>query len=177
MKLILSFVLAMGLIAGNAQQYQPVEDKSEIKFIVKNFGLNTSGSLQGLKGSIVFNPADLSTAFFNVSVDVKTINTGIESRDSHLRKEEYFDVEKYPTISFVSKNISKDQNGYTVTGSLTIKGTTKTISFPFVTQNQDAGLLFTGNLSINRKDFNVGGSSAVLGNNVDINLKVFAVKS
>jgi len=182
MKAILSLVfLVAGLYAVNSQQYKPVAEKSEVKFSVKNFGINTPGSLNGLKGSIVFNPFNLSSSSFNVSVDVNTINTGIDSRDSHLKKEEYFDAEKFPTISFVSTGITGTQDGYTVTGKLTIKGVTKTISFPFTVQNtvqsQDAGIIFTGSFNINRKDFNVGGSSAVLGNNVDVSLKVVAVKS
>jgi len=181
MKAILSLVfLVAGLCTVNSQQYKPVDEKSEIKFTVKNFGINTSGSLNGLKGAITFNTADLPSSSFNVSADINTVNTGMESRDSHLKKEEYFDAEKFPTISFVSKNITKDQNGYIVTGGLTIKGITKTISFPFTVQNtvqsQDEGIIFIGSFSINRKDFDIGGSSAVLGNNVDVSLKVVAVK-
>jgi|SRR5438552_14835183 len=181
MRVLLSFVfLVAALCAVNSQQYKPVDGKSDVKFAIKNFGISTSGSLNGLKGTITFNPADLPSSSFNVSVDVNTINTGIDSRDDHLKKEEYFNVEKFPSITFVSTSITKDPNGYNVTGNLTIKGITKTISFPFNVQNmvqsQDAGIILTGNFSINRKDFDVGGSSAVLGNNVDVSLKVVAVK-
>ncbi|MEO8713059.1 MAG: YceI family protein [Parafilimonas sp.] len=178
MKATLIFVfLFAGLFAVKAQQYKPVDEKSEIKFIIKNFGLNVSGSFNGLNGSIIFNASNLSASSFNVSVDVNTINTGIDMRDSHLKKEDYFDAEKYSTIRFVSTSITGNQNGYAINGNLTIKGTTRAVSFPFTVQNQDNGLLFTGSLSINRKDFNVGGSSAVLSNNAEIQLKVFAAKS
>ena len=95
-------------------------------------------------------------------------------RDNHLKKEEYFNAEKYPNISFVSTGIKPDNNGYTISGSLTIKGISKNISFPFTAVAQNGGMLFTGNFSINRKDFNVGEGSAVLSNNVDVSLKVFA---
>src|SRR5436309_520942 len=165
MKAILSFIfLATVLISVTAQKFKPLDDKSEIKFTIKNFGLNTTGSLNGLKGSIVFNPSDLASSSFSVSVDVNTINTGIDTRDSHLKKEEYFDAEKFPTINFVSTNITGNNNAYTVTGKLTMKGVTKVISFPFTTQNENGSLVLTGNFSIDRKDFGVGGSSAVLGN-------------
>ncbi|HEY1871875.1 MAG TPA: YceI family protein [Chitinophagaceae bacterium] len=175
MKSALSFVVLLaGLLAVKAQQYHPVDEKSEVRFTVKNFGLNTEGSLVGLKGSIKFNPSDLSTSSFDVSVDVNSINTGIDSRDSHIKKEDYFDVGRYPTVNFVSTGISQNQNDYAVTGKLTIKGITKTISFPFTVQNQDNGLLLTGSFIINRKDFNIGESSAVLGNTVNVSLKVFA---
>ncbi len=177
MKAALSFIfLIMGLFVATAQHYKPVDGKSEVKFTIKNFGINTSGSLNGLKGSIKFSSSDISSASFNVSVDANTINTGNDSRDNHLKKEEYFNVEKFSTISFVSKNITKDGDSYAVTGDLTIKGITKSVSFPFTAQTQDNGLLFNGNFSIDRRDFDVGGSSAVLSNNVDVELNVFAEK-
>jgi polyisoprenoid-binding protein YceI len=171
----LIFLIAAS-ISIQAEQYKPVDSKSTISFTIRNFGINTSGSLTGLKGTIKFNPAALPSSSFNVSVDVSTINTGIDARDNHLKKEEYFNAEKFPTINFVSTNITKNQNDYSVTGNLTIKGVTKSISFPFTVQNQDNGLLFNGSFSINRKDFGVGGSSAVLSNTVNVNLKVFAAK-
>ncbi|MEP6465258.1 MAG: YceI family protein [Parafilimonas sp.] len=178
MKLILGFIfLISGLVSVNAQLYKTVDEKSKISFTIKNFGFNTPGSLTGLKGTIKFNPSDLPSSSFNVSVDVNTINTGIDARDNHLKKEEYFDVDKFPTINFVSTNITKDQNGFTVSGNFTIKGVTKPISFPFTAQNQDNGLLLDGSFIINRKDFGVGGSSAVLSNTANINLKVFAIKN
>jgi polyisoprenoid-binding protein YceI len=175
MKTVLFFIsFISGILTINAQQYKPVDAKSEVKFIVKNFGLNTPGTLSGLKGAIQFNPSNLSAAFFNVSVDVNTINTGIDMRDSHLKKDEYFNAEKYPNISFVSTSINQDGKVYVLSGELTIKGISKSISFPFMAVAQNGGMLFTGNFSINRKDFNLGGGSAVLSNNVDVSLKVFA---
>ena len=175
MKTILSFVfLIVGMLSLNAQQYKPVDDKSEVKFTVKNFGLNTSGTLSNLKGTIQFDPSNLSSASFNVSVDVNTINTGISMRDNHLKEKEYFYTEKYSTIRFVSTGVKPANDGFILTGQLTIKGVSKDISFPFTAVTQNGGMLFTGNFTIDRKDFDVGGSSAVLSNSVDISLKVFA---
>lgn len=175
MKKYLSLLFLIGIVSfTQAQQYKPVDSKSEVKFTIKNFGLNTSGTLSGLNGTIAFDSTRLSSSSFNISVDVKTINTGIDMRDNHLKKEEYFNVEKYPAINFRSTFIQALNNGYTVTGQLTIKGISKNVSFPFKAVKQDNGLLFTGSFSINRKDFGIGGSSAVMGNNVDISLKILA---
>lgn len=174
MKISVALLLTFFTMSLIAQQYKPVDAKSEIKFTIKNFGINTSGTLSGLKGDINFNPSQVSASKFNVSVDVNTINTGIDMRDNHLKKEEYFNADKYPTLSFVSTEIKAADKDYNITGQLTIKGVTKTISFPFTATKQDNGMLFTCSFSINRKDFNVGGGSAVIGNNVDISLKIFA---
>src|SRR5258705_4526929 len=119
MKSVLGILVFLSVIfPAYAQSYKPVNDGSEIKFTIKNFGLNVTGTVSGLSGSIQFNPSNLSASSFNVSVDANTINTGVDMRDNHLKKEEYFNVSKYPVINFVSTSITGDQNGYTVAGRL-----------------------------------------------------------
>lgn len=175
MKIFLSLAFFItGFLSIKAQQYKPVDEKSKVNFTIKNFGVNTNGKFSGLKGTVLFDASKLSTSSFNVSVDVNTINTGIDMRDSHLKKEEYFYAEKYSNISFVSTGIKLNNEGYVVTGQLTIKGITKEISFSFTAVSKNDGMLFTGDLNINRKDFDIGGGSAVMGSNVDISLKIFA---
>jgi polyisoprenoid-binding protein YceI len=151
---------------------KPIDGDDAVTFTIKNFGLNTKGSFKGLKGSINWDAATPANSAFNVSIDANSINTAIDSRDNHLRKEEYFDVEKYPTINFTSTAVTANN----VTGNLTIKGVTKSISFPFTVATNATGYLFQGSFSINRRDFNVGGGSMVLADNVIVNLKVHANK-
>jgi polyisoprenoid-binding protein YceI len=96
-------------------------------------------------------------------------------RDEHLRKEAYFDVEKYPRIRLVSSAIAVvDRNGhYRLTGKLTIKGTTKEISFPFLAASAGEDYIFKGEFSIKRRDFDVGGAST-LSNDLTVSLTVLA---
>lgn len=158
-----------------AQALKPVDEKDAVAFTIKNFAINTNGSFSGLKGAINWTPANLATASFNVTVDAATVNTHVDARDNHLRKEEYFNVAKYPTISFASMEVAAGENGtYKVSGNLTIKGITKVISFPFTVKQEGSGYLFEGNFTINRRDFQVGGSSLVLGDEVKVTLKVHA---
>ena len=96
-------------------------------------------------------------------------------RDEHLRKDTYFDVEKYPRIRLVSTAVTP-ANGdghYTLTGKLTIKSTTKEISFPFLATPAGDDFIFRGTFKINRRDFDVGGAST-LGNDVTVTLTVLA---
>ena len=167
--------LVLGGVA-EAQHYIPVDETSSIVFAIKSFGINTSGSFKGLKGTIAFEPENIFSSSFNVNVDAKTISTSITARDNHLKNEEYFDVMKFPLISFVSsKLISKgDKKNYIVEGKLMIKGIVKEISFPFVVEEQPNGFLFTGSFSLNRKDFTVGKSSLMLSDKLNVSLKVFA---
>jgi len=160
-----------------AQTYQPVEEKSTIKFTIKNFGVNTGGSFKGPHGSIIFDPSDLSKSAFDVSVPAETINTDNESRDKHLKGEDYFSVKEFPNISFKSDKIEGNaKKGYTVKGKLTMKGTTRDISFPFTAAQQGSDWLFNGEIKLNRRDFKVGGNSAVLSDNLVVSLSVFAAK-
>ena len=161
-----------------AQNFVAVDEGSSIKFTIKNFGFSTGGSFTGLKGVISFDAAHSGNSSFAVSINAGTINTDNQSRDKHLRKEEYFDVEKHPVINLVSSSISTSKPGtFLMKGKLTIKGITKEISFPFTAAAQNNGYLFSGSFKINRRDFGVGGSSMVLADNLEVSLSVFAKKN
>jgi polyisoprenoid-binding protein YceI len=152
----------------------PANIKEAVTFSIHNFGLATKGSFDGLKGDIVWNASNLSSSSFAVSVDAGTVNTGVDSRDAHLKKEEYFDVAKYAVISFTSTSISGNNGTFTVQGNLAIKGVTKNISFPFTVKQEGSSYVFDGSFSINRRDFHVGGGSMVLSDDVKVTLHVTA---
>jgi polyisoprenoid-binding protein YceI len=161
------------------QAYTPTDNGSKVSFVIKNFGVKTNGVFTGLSGMINFDPANATKGSIDVSLDANSVNTSNKSRDGHLRKDEYFDVAKYPRISFkTSKITATNKAGYWYAfGTLTIKGVAKEISFPFTAKPQTGGYLFTGSFSINRRDFKVGGKSLVMGDNVDVTLSVFAKKN
>ncbi|MBS1730193.1 MAG: YceI family protein [Bacteroidetes bacterium] len=149
---------------------KPVDENGSVTFTVKNFGINTNGELKGLKGNIHWDEANISKSTIDVSVDVATINTGIEMRDKDLQSEGYFNAAKYPQIQFKSTSISAS----TVTGILTMKGISKSLSFPYTVQKVNGVYVFEGNFAINRKDFGLGGSLTTISNRVDVHLKVKA---
>ncbi|HTS43183.1 MAG TPA: YceI family protein [Puia sp.] len=177
MKRIILFVLIV--IAGKIAQaqYKPVDKGSSVQFKIKNFGFNTGGSFSGLSGAIQFDPNNLSAAAFDVTVDANTINTDITMRDNHLREDTYFDVKNYPRIHFVSTKVSQSnkQGTFIMYGKLTIKKTTKDISFPFTATSEDDGYLFKGEFKINRRDFDVGGSNTI-SDNLEVLLSVLSKK-
>lgn len=179
MRYIIGFMLAQltaGVYAQSpAHAFIPVDEGSAIGFKIKNFGISSDGSFKGLLGTIVFDPQNAAADSFDVSIDAASINTDNTMRDEHLRKEAYFDVEKYPRIRFVSSRIvAEDANGhYRATGTLTIKGTTKEISFSFLAAPSGDDYIFKGNFTIKRRDFDVGGASS-LGNEVAVSLTVLA---
>ncbi len=176
-KIFILLVLAFSTVCVFSQQYTPVSEKSTVKFTLKNFGFNTGGGFSGLEGTIIFDPANLSSDKFDVSLKSASVNTDNESRDNHLKNEDYFDVKNYPHIHFVSTKVTSGKEGsYMVTGSLTIKKTTKEISFPFTATVTGEEILFKGEFKLNRKDYGIGGSST-LSDNVNLFLSVTARKT
>lgn len=178
-KASIALVAGVLLMAGlSAQTYSIGDDGSAVKFTIKNFALNVGGSFKGLKGKMTFNPANLPASSVMVTIDANTVNTGNNSRDNHLRKEEYLNVAKFPLISFSSSKITKaaTANSYVLEGKITIKGVAKNISIPFTAVSTNDGYLLEGEVKLNRRDFGVGGNSMVMSDNLTVALSVTAKK-
>jgi len=178
-KKVFTAIALFCIVTAFGQNYTPTDAGSKVRFVIKNFGINTGGTFEGLAGTIVFDPANLAGASFNVSLDAKSVNTDMEARDNHLRKEEYFDVEKYPKLSFRSTKITTtNKEGYLfMFGVITIKNISKEISFPFKQTSKDGGILFEGEFKLNRRDFGVGGKSFSMSDELNVELSIFAKKS
>jgi polyisoprenoid-binding protein YceI len=154
----------------------PIDADSKVQFVIKNFGIKTRGEFKGLKGTIKFLPANLTSSAFDVTVDASTINTDNNSRDEHLRQAEYFDATAFKTIRLTSTKIalSSTAGRYYMYGNLTIKGVTKPVEFGFSATPKDGGYVFDGELKINRRDFGVGGSSVSMADKLTVSLSVLA---
>jgi polyisoprenoid-binding protein YceI len=177
LRVLLSFFLALTLLNVYPQAQMPVAGESKVEFKIRNFGFSVTGRFSGLTGKIFFDPASPATSSVNVSVDANSIDTDNNTRDDHLRKEDYFDVKNYPRIQFVSTGITngKKSGELIINGKLTIKKVTKDISFPFMAKPLPAGFLLKGEFKINRRDFGVGGGSTI-SDNLLVSLEVVTRK-
>lgn len=176
--LFISFLLFS--FSAVSQKFTPVDEESKVHFTIKNFGISTGGDLSGLTGDIIFLPGNMTGCSFNVSVKVNTIDTDNEKRDNHLKSEDYFDAEKYPSITIKSTRINKAKappGKFIFTGTISMHGLSKSIVFPFTATKKGDDYLFAGEFQINRLDFGVGKNSSVLSNSVKISLSVLAKKS
>ncbi len=153
-------VLSMNV---SAQTYQPVENGSTVKFVIDNLGFSVTGSFTGITGTIIFNNENLTASSFIVSINPTTVNTGNNTRDKHLRGDDYFSVKKYATIKIISTKIAKSvtPGNFVFFGKLTIKDKTVDISFPFKVSSEQNGDRFIGEFKMKRRDFGVGGRSTV----------------
>ncbi|TAE13937.1 MAG: YceI family protein [Bacteroidetes bacterium] len=148
---------------------------NSVSFSIKNFGVKVNGTLQGLKGNIQWDAANPANSTMEVTIASNTINTGMGSRDNHLKRDDYFDVEKYPVIKFVSKKITNQAaGGFSVEGDLTIKQTTLPVAIPFTVQLQGNETVFRGSFTLQRKAFGIGGNSISMSNEVEVKLAVTA---
>lgn len=155
--------------------YVPQDDPGSVTFKIRNFGLTVNGSFRGLTGDIVFDPARPAVCRFQVAVAAATLDTGIGARDNHLRKRDYFAVADYPTLRFVSTRVTVNSAGEgTAYGQLTLRDVTKEVAIPFRTLRDKDDLVFMGALTVNRRDFGVGGSSLTLADEVAVQLRVRA---
>ena len=150
---------------------------SAITFKIKNAGLNVDGAFTGLEADIKFNPLKPEEALIKAVVNSKSLNTGNNMRDGHLRKPEYFDADKFPKILLQSTKIEKT-GPVTFKGSfnLTMKGITKEVIIPFTFMKIPEKTELKGSFSINRRDFGIGGKSISMSDNVTIGLSVIVTE-
>jgi polyisoprenoid-binding protein YceI len=128
----LAAFLLLGASGAVAQTTWKVDKShSNVKFAVSHMVVSeVEGSFRVFDGSLVASKADLSDAKVNFSVDVASVNTDNEKRDGHLKSDDFFNAEKFPKMSFVSKSMKPlGGNKYALTGDLTLRDVTKTVTF------------------------------------------------
>lgn len=119
-------------------------------------GKYAHGTFRKMEGNIRFDPANPDDSHFEVSVDVASIDTGIELKNKHARSEKWFDADKYPRIYFLSKAVIRTDTGYVVHGELELRGIKKDIAIPFTFTGGGGQYLFYGKFKVNRGDFGIG---------------------
>ncbi len=141
---------------------------SQAAFSVRHMMVSTvRGRFNVLRGSLHIDESQPSNSWVEAEVDAASIDTHNEQRDAHLRSADFFDVDKYPTITFKSTRVEHvDGQEYKITGDLTIHGVTKSVTFDaeyngqsFMMGVQRAGL--TAKTKINRKEFDLGWGAVV----------------
>lgn len=148
-----------------AQTWKLDKAHANLKFTVTHLMLSdVDGNFKDFDATITSSKADFSDAKFSFTAQVASVNTDNEKRDAHLKSPDFFDAEKFPTMSFTSTAITKTAaNKYKVTGNLTLHGVTKPVTFELwyrgtkqhpMLKTDIAGFQVTG--IINRKDFGVG---------------------
>jgi polyisoprenoid-binding protein YceI len=168
----------------------PVHSHAEFK--VRHMMIsNVKGEFKGIKGALKLNDADVTQSAVDVSIDVATIDTRDAQRDGHLKTADFFDVEKFPTLTFKSTRVVKGKNGEVkVNGDLTIHGVTRNVelevegpSEPMKDPWGNTRIGLSATTRINRKDFGLTWNAALetggilVGEEVNITLDVQFIKA
>lgn len=164
-------------------KYQIDPMHSKIGFEIPHLVISSvEGKFKTFEGELDI-ASDFSKSKINASVDINSIDTGVEKRDGHLKSPDFFDAEKNPKMTFVSKSIKGSAESFTLEGDLTIKGQTKPVSFKgkylgAVTDGYgNRKVAFKATAQINRKDFgltwnNMVEAGPVVGDKVTIELNI-----
>ncbi len=172
--ILASFVIAFMAITSKAQIKT---DQGNVTFKIKNAGIGVDGKFGAPICIVNFNSDNVGLSKFTGTIVTTSINTDNNGRDNHLRKPEYFDAAKYPTIKIESTAITIDGKGkYKATCNLTLKGITKIVTIPFTYLDNNGMFNMEGSFLINRRDFGVGGKSIILSDNVNITVKISGKK-
>lgn len=163
---------------------------SQAAFTVKHMMVsNVRGSFGTTKGTIVWDGKDVSKIQAEATIDTTSITTNNVKRDTHLKSPDFFDVEKFPTITFKSKRVEGVAGGkFKLIGDLTLRGVTKEVALdvegpsdPFVSQGR-ARIGATATTKINRQEYGVSwsnkldGGGVVVSDDVVITLELELVK-
>ncbi len=177
---LLCFLLFFA-VSAECQQLTVDGQHSSVVIAVRNFGLDVRGTIGGVTGSILLDTTRLVSSSFELTAEAKTIDTGISLRDQHLQKREYLDTKNFPTLRFSSTAVTTGASPRElfVTGNLTIKNTTKSIRVPVSISKsvaQPGGVELNGSFTIDRLDYQVGGSSLSLSDEVTVRFTIRALE-
>ena len=154
--LALAFTTGVASAATETLNLDP--SHTRVGFSVRHFFTPVRGEFKNVRGTIALDQSNLKESKVEVEIETASINTNNEKRDNHLRSADFFDAEKNPKITFVSKSIDVKDNKGTMTGDLTMHGVTKPVTLAVevggigkMGQGTIAG--FTASGKVDRKDY------------------------
>ncbi len=183
--------LASSLAQAQSSAYKIDKMHSEADFTIRHMGIsNVHGHFGNISGTVMFDDKDVTKSMVEATIDVTTVDTGVAPRDGHLKSPDFFDVAKYPSMTFKSTSVSKASDGFDVMGDLTLHGVTKPVTLHVTSSKEqtsmDGKMLergFEATTSINRQDFGLvwkgpatKSGDAVLGDDVKIDISIEAGK-
>ena len=193
-RITLSATLAVALAlpaAAATTTWQIDPAHTAASFAVKHLMISTvRGEFKGVAGTINWDDQDITKSTVDVTIDAKTVDTSEPNRDKDLKSDKFFDVEKYPTITFKSKRVEQVSVGkLKVTGELTIHGVTKEVVLdvegPSASVKDPWGntrAAISATTKVNRQDYgvkwnaNIDGGGVVVGDDVNITIDLEMIK-
>ncbi len=187
--MITALVLVLGFGTVTAQEIYTIDpNHSNVAFKVRHLVSKVGGEFTKFDGTITADFSNLDVSGVQFSIQAASLDTRNEDRDNHLRSVDFFDVEKYPEITFTSTKVTKiDNDSYAVAGILTMHGVSKsiTLTVDYLGEMTAMGGTRAGyelSTTLDRKDFGVSWNRAldtggfILGDEVGVNINLEVVK-
>jgi len=185
MRLFPSILLCLALPLAAADTYRIDAVHSEVGFRIRHLVSKVPGRFARFTGTIRLDEGRLAASSVEASIEAGSISTDSEARDKHLRSADFFDVAKFPAITFKSTAVTEVAKGsFTVTGDLCMHGVTRHITIPVTSlgaavmptdKSVHAG--FEGSVKLNRNDFGIKAYPGLLGDDVEVTLNIEAIKA
>jgi polyisoprenoid-binding protein YceI len=185
----LSALLLTGVSAfaqSSASTWTIDKNHTQVNFAITHMGVSTvRGSISGVTGTIVWDDKNPSKSSVEETIDATTVSTNNDNRDKDLKSPNFFNVEKFPTLTFKSTSVSGANGKLQVVGDLTLAGVTKSVTLtvdgPTAPQKGMGGktvIGLSGTGTLKRSDFNFGSKYAapILGDDVQFTIDVEATK-
>jgi polyisoprenoid-binding protein YceI len=172
--------------AASADTWQIDPIHSAAQFSVRHMGISTvRGAFTKVNGTVDYDPSQPANASVNVTIDTNSVDTRVDMRDNDLKSDHFFDVAKYPTITFKSTRVESAGPGkLKVLGDLTVHGVTKPVTLdvegPTPPVKDPRGKLHMGasaGTKIKRSDFGMTFGQAMVGDDVDITIDTEMTKA
>ena len=156
-KVILVFVIGLLLVSSFTliADWEVINKKDiSIEWQIGKDG--TKGRFTDVETKISFDKANLSSSSIKATVHVKSIDTDSKDRDAHLLNADFFEEQKFPTITFESNSVSASFEGFVACGKLTMKGVSKQVDVPFsFTEDENGKAFFKGEMKVSPYQFGV----------------------
>lgn len=177
--IVLTALIAVSSFAtlGASSTWQIDPNHSTAQFVVRHLGIsNVQGDFTKVSGTVVLDDEDIFKSSVSATIDVSSVDTRVQMRDNDLKSANFFDVARYPTMTFQSTKIWSTGSGTAkMTGNLTIHGVTKEVTFdvtgptaPVNTMGVRRGVEAT--TMISRKDFGMTADAGVVGDEIKITI-------
>lgn len=186
--IIAALLLSAASLASAADTFTIDSSHSEAAFKVRHWMSRVSGKFADVSGVVNIDRSKPTASSVDLTIKATSIDTGVAKRDGHLRSADFFDVEKFPDITFKSTKVapSAKKDVFDVTGDFTMHGVTKQITVPVEVLGWQSGpqgerVGFGFSTKLNRKDYGVTwnrtlDTNVMLGEDIDIDVSIEAVK-
>ena len=179
--LVVAFVITIAAQVGTTRQYPIDMNHSTVGFSVPIMGglSKVRGKFTDFTVNLTNDEKDITKSTVNVVIKATSVDTGIEGRDRHLRTADFFEVEKFPEITFQSSRIEKKGKQLIAHGTLTMHGIAKEIALPFtvtgVDENADKtkkNVGYSASIVLNRRDYGINYTHKTVPNFIGDNITV-----